>query len=91
MKHQLIQEASDAVLGYIQQINAAPFQVVAFNEGGVRLYHDLCEQSVIHCDLTGTIIAKCQSPMMYAVEGHSKRLLYYAIVVLKSPNKSSLS
>ena len=77
---------SGAVPGYIQQISASPFQVVAFNEGGVRLYHDLCDYNVIHCDSTGTIVTNCQTPAMCAVEGQNKRLLYYAIVI-KSPSK----
>ena len=89
LKHQLNKEESnscDIVPGYIQQINASPFKVVAFNEGGVRIYHDLCDHNVIHCDSTGTIVANCQTPAMCSVEGKNKRLLYYAIVV-KSPNR----
>ena len=90
LKHQLNKEesnSSDVVPGYIQQINASPFQVVAFNEGGVRIYHDLCDHNVIHCDSTGTIVANCQTPAMCSVEGHNKRrLLYYAIVVRSPKN-----
>ena len=90
LKHQLNKEennSSDVVPGYIQQISASPFQVVAFNEGGVRIYHDLYDHNVIHCDSTGTIVANCQTPAMSSVEGQNKRLLYYAIVV-KSPNRN---
>ena len=91
LKHQLMQEEQSTcdVPGYIQQITATPFQVIAFNEGGVRLYHDLCEKNVIHCDSTGTVVANCTKPAMCYVQEDTKRLLYYAIVVPSPKKKES--
>ena len=63
------------------QISTSPFYVIAFNEGSVRLYHDLANESVIHCDSTGTIEVNCKAPSMCATEGENKRMLYYAIVI----------
>ena len=60
--------------------------MLAFNEGGVRLYHDIGHESVIHCDSTGTIVANCKSPTTCSLEGSTKKMLYYCIVI-PSPKK----
>ena len=60
-----------------KSISADPFYVILFIEDSVRLYHSICNSSVVHIDATGTIVCNTTSP---------KQLLYYALVV-PQPNK----
>ena len=74
--------SSHVVKGYIQHISIVPFTVIAFNEASVRLYHDLCADSVVHCDATGTIVANVTPPVGSSLANEEeKRLLYYCLVV----------
>ena len=63
--------------------------MLAFNEGAVRLYHDIGHESVIHCDSTRTIVANCKSPTMCSLEGSTKKMLYYCIVIPSPKKKES--
>ena len=83
LKESIIQDERDTnplkvmVKGYIQSISADPFYVTLFNEASVRLYHSICNNSVVHIDATGTIVCNTNSPT---------QLLYYALIV-PQPNK----
>ena len=50
------------VKGYFQSIFADTFYVTLYNEDSVRLYHLICNNSVVHIDATGTIVCNTNSP-----------------------------
>ena len=82
-------EPPTKVNGFIQHISAHPFYTFFYNEAGVRLYHCMANKGLVHCDVTGSVVASSKWSAWWCHELGPKR--YSTTLSLYStPRKGSL-
>jgi hypothetical protein len=81
LKEEEVEKPPTIVKGLIQHISAKPFYTTFSNEAGVRLYHSMANNGLVHGDATGSIVASSRGSAQWCDKLGSKRLLYYAVVV----------